>query len=517
MKRTSILALALCLTLIPAAAWGTSPPPSASRETAVVISLSGTVDDFNRDALQRRFEKARRLGAGTVILEIDTYGGLVSSALDISRYIKNQPDLHTIAFVNSKAISAGAMIALACDEIVMTPSATLGDCAPIQADPAGGMRTLGDTERAKAESPVLADFEESAKRNGYDALIARAMVTVKPAVYYIQSDTTGKKRFVDAEEYQQLTAPGQDESWKPVPDVKNPVDAADTLLTVGTDTATRIGLAKGTATSAQDLASQRGLSIVETLSSGAGDKAVALFSHPIARLILLTIFLQSLFIAIKLPGHGAPEAICLLSLGLLVGIPLLTGYAQWWHLVLVFGGLALVAFEIFVFPGHLVSLIIGGVMVLAGLVLTFVGDAWQVPGSWSIPATRSALERGIFIVVGGLACSMLLSMWLRRYLPSLPYFHRLILATPGAAAETVSAEGVPAMDEADVWPFAGTVGRAVTDLRPGGSAQFPYADDTRVTGVISDSGYVRAGTKLLVKEARSNRVVVRAVTNKEEG
>jgi hypothetical protein len=73
------------------------------------------------------------------------------------------------------------------------------------------------------------------------------------------------------------------------------------------------------------------------------------------------------------------------------------------------------------------------------------------------------------------------------------------------------------MDEADVWPFAGTVGRAVTDLRPGGSAQFPYADDTRVTGVISDSGYVRAGTKLLVKEARSNRVVVRAVTNKEEG
>src|SRR5687767_12394038 len=182
MRPVSIFAIALCLA-VPAAALATPPAPPAARERAVVISLSGTVDDFNRDALRRRFEKARRLGADTVILEIDTYGGLVSSALDISRYIKNQTDLHTIAFVNSKAISAGALIALACDEIVMTPSATLGDCAPIQAHPMGGMQSLGDTERAKAESPVLADLEESAQRNGYDPLLARAMVTVKPAVY----------------------------------------------------------------------------------------------------------------------------------------------------------------------------------------------------------------------------------------------------------------------------------------------------------------------------------------------
>src|SRR5688572_33477314 len=108
MKTASIFAVALCVAVclaLPPAALAASPSPPASRERAVVVSLSGTVDDFNRDALQRRFEKARRLGAGTVILEIDTYGGLVSSALDISRFIKNQTDLHTIAFVNSKAIS----------------------------------------------------------------------------------------------------------------------------------------------------------------------------------------------------------------------------------------------------------------------------------------------------------------------------------------------------------------------------------------------------------------------------
>ena len=197
----SILAVALCLA-IPAAALATSPLPPAARDRAVVISLSGTVDDFNRDALQRRFEKARRLGAGTVILEIDTYGGLVSSALDISRFIKNQTDLHTIAFVNSKAISAGALIALACDEIVMTPARSA--TAPRSSAP--WARRTWATPNGPRPEPVLADFEESA-RGRYDPLLGGAMVTVNPAVYYIQNDATGKKRFVDAESTRSLRPP----------------------------------------------------------------------------------------------------------------------------------------------------------------------------------------------------------------------------------------------------------------------------------------------------------------------
>src|SRR5437763_1296331 len=68
---------------------------------AVVIQLSGEVNDFQRDQLFKHFAQARKLGAKTVILEIDTYGGLVTSALDISRFLKNQNDLHGIAYVNT--------------------------------------------------------------------------------------------------------------------------------------------------------------------------------------------------------------------------------------------------------------------------------------------------------------------------------------------------------------------------------------------------------------------------------
>src|ERR1041385_8956573 len=79
---------------------------------AAVVVVQGKIDDFERDALIRRFHQARAAGAKTIILQIDTTGGLVSSALDISRFIKQQNDLHTIAFIQNKAYSAGAMIAM---------------------------------------------------------------------------------------------------------------------------------------------------------------------------------------------------------------------------------------------------------------------------------------------------------------------------------------------------------------------------------------------------------------------
>src|SRR4051794_32554000 len=91
-----------------------STAPTSSSKAAVVV-LEGPIDEYNRDMLMRRFSDARAVGAKVVILQIDTYGGMVTAGLDISQFIKQQNDLHTIAFVHRKAISAGAMIAMACD------------------------------------------------------------------------------------------------------------------------------------------------------------------------------------------------------------------------------------------------------------------------------------------------------------------------------------------------------------------------------------------------------------------
>src|SRR3954451_1514001 len=440
--RCATFALVLCLTqamLVLACASSalaqsrpTEVVPAEKVSTAVVV-LKGQIDDFNRDELFKRFASARAAGAKTVVLRIDTYGGLVTAGLDISRFIKRQSDLHTIAFVDDKAISAGAMIALACDEIVMEPNSVIGDCAPIVFRTDGTVESMGDAERGKAESPILADFRDSALRNGYDPLLAEAMVSVHRTVHYLQSADGAARRFVNAADYAKLTADG----WRPVPGVQDPVDDESTLLTVHSIEAQKIGLSKGEFVSPESLASSRGLNIVATFEPGVGEHIVEFLNSGLVRMILIALLLMSAKVAFSVPGHGVPEALAVLFLGLVVGIPLLTGYAQWWEILIIFAGLALVAFEIFVFPGHFVSGLIGIVMIIGGLVMTFVPMEPSVPGAPGVlpnmAGTRQAIEHGLLVVVGGMTCSLLLWLWLQRYLPKLPYFNPLVLATPGGA------------------------------------------------------------------------------------
>jgi membrane-bound serine protease (ClpP class) len=474
--------------LAPAVAHAGTPP-------AVVISLHGEVDDFTRDALERKFAQARALGAKTVILDMDTPGGLVTAGLDISLFLRRQNDLHVIAYISNKAYSAGAMIAVACNEIVMSPSAVVGDCAPIVFNTEGELQAMPAAERAKAQSPIVNDFDASADRNGYNRLLLESMVIVERVVHWVQSPT-GERRFVDEAGYHKLI----DQGWKPVPGIPDPLDGPDTLLTLQTDIAVKVGLASAVSDSAQSLADQRGLQIIADLTPGTGEKFVALLESAAIRGLLITIFMTCLYIALSAPGHGAAEATAILVLGLLLGVPLLTGYAQWWEVVAIFGGLALLAFEIFVFPGHGVSAIAGIILMLAGLLMTFVGQGpVGLPGL--LPQFWIDLRTGVIAIVSAMGCSLLLSMWLRQYLPKIPYFKHLILPPVNNAPD--------ALLPTNSWPGVGTEGTALSDLRPAGSAQFAdLIGETRTVAVTSETGYVPAGSKLVVKKSDGGRLVV---------
>jgi membrane-bound serine protease (ClpP class) len=489
---------------------------------AVVITLQGVIDDYSRDALFKRFAEAKRLGAKVIILKLNTPGGLVTAGLDISRFLKQQSDVHVIAYVHEKAYSAGIMIGLACNELVMEPGSYIGDSAPIVMDSSGGLQTLGAAERAKAESPILADFRDSATRNGYDPLLAEAMVSYGKVVRWVEyagdddreGVRRGERRFVSDTEFARLTKEG----WQEVraPGVPSPIDSAETLLTVSADVAQKIGLSKATVSSPQAFAAERDYSIVGELAPGTGEKFVEFLDSTVVRIVLLIVFLMSLYIALHTPGAAGAEAVAMISLGALVGIPLLTGYAQWWEIAAILVGLVLLALEIFVIPGFGVAGIAGIVLVLGGMVMTFVGNTPGLPGIWRLPQVWAGVQNGLLAVVVSFAVSGVLALWIRKYLPKLPYLNRLVLqgpvpATAGAPANVGAAADAVVMTEA--WPFVGTIGRAVSELKPGGSAEFPYADDRRATAVISDSGYVSPGTKLVVREVKGNRVVVRPVSS----
>jgi membrane-bound serine protease (ClpP class) len=485
----------------------TAPASTTASHKTVVVAIDGTIDESTVREVEKRFAQARQLGADTVILRLDTPGGLAIAGLDISRFLKQQDDLHVIAYVQRMALSAGIMVGMAADEIVMQPGSMIGDSAPISIGAGGGIVSLGETERAKAESPILADFRDSATKNGYDPLLAEAMVSVGRVVHWVQDADKLNRRFVDGNQYADLSKAG----WSDVvePGVPIPVDAADTLLTVSADTAVKLGLAKGMAPSVQALADQRGLSIVATYEKSAGTAFIDWLGNPWIRALLLTIFIQSLIIALHTPGHGGAEAICLVSLGLLIGVPLLTGYAQWWEICAILLGLALIAVEIFVIPGFGVAGVTGILLMLFGFIMTFVGNSPEIPGSWRLPGSMRGVQNGLAAVVGGLVCSFFLTLWLRRYLPKLPFFNRLILASPTTPSTTTIVSTGEAATTTDAWPFIGTVGLAVSELKPGGTATFPYGDDQRTASVVSDSGFVPAGGKVTVREISGNRVVVR--------
>jgi membrane-bound serine protease (ClpP class) len=492
-------------TAAPAAPAPPAAAPDPSR--AALVVLRGDINDYNRQQIERRFALARETGAGTIIFEIDTYGGLVDTGLTISRFIKRQHDLHVVAYIPQKAISAGAMIAVACDEIVMEPGALIGNSGVVT----GTGQELSGTMRAKAESMVIEEFYDSAVRNNHEPLLLEAMVVVERTVHWVEHKETGERRFVETAAYERLL---ETEQWQPVPGVRDPLDREDTLLTLGTDLAVKVGLATEAPTSLNAFLASRGLELVGEFAPTGGDSVIAFLNSFAVRGILMTVLMLSLYMSLSSPGQGLPEAVAICALAALLGVPLLTGYATWYEILAVLIGLALIALEIFVFPGFGIAGISGILLMMAGLVMTFVPpiELPDVPLGFAVP--WGMLQQGLLVVFISLLCSLLLWAWLVRFLPYTPRLNRLILtAVVGGGPEggPIVAD-IPSPTQTVAWPTRGARGKAVTDLRPGGSAEFydEALGDSRIIDVYSDSGFIRAGSDVIVRRVQGAMVLVKS-------
>src|SRR5947208_3389268 len=100
MVRFALVAFLLAVTLLGSSLRAQLTQPTS--KNAAVVTLAGQIDDFNKSFVEKRFGEARKLGADTVILKINTYGGLVTSGLEISQFLKQQNDLHVIGFIEKK-------------------------------------------------------------------------------------------------------------------------------------------------------------------------------------------------------------------------------------------------------------------------------------------------------------------------------------------------------------------------------------------------------------------------------
>jgi membrane-bound serine protease (ClpP class) len=535
-KYATVLAvLCACLATRPLAA---ASPDVAEAETpeqgqrhAAIITISDEITDVTTESIKRRVESVREKGVDLIVFELDTPGGFVTSALDICNYIKNLEDIETVAWVNTDAYSAGSMISVACDEIVMARASTLGDCGVILGGP-GGAAEVPEALRAKAESPVLEQFRDSAAKNGYDPLLCEAMVVKEYEVWWIENTATGEKKFVETDEKEKLVDGHTEKTtilgvevpsigvakpeWKLVETfidpstqkpvkIDQPVVKKTELLTMSQSRAFAFGFSKGTVSGEEHLRERYNITgDIERADFTTMEVLTRWMTSMPVRGFLMIIILLGAYVEFNTPGVGVAGLVAVIALGVFVGAPFLTGLANIWEILFIVLGFGLIALEIFVIPGFGVAGISGIVLLLIGLLATFIPDEpGRAPIYWpQLQPSIEGLKSGVETLASALIISVVGMIVLSRYLPQMPYFRRIAPENPTPADVMVD-------DPYHGAARVGDIGVVVGGLRPSGKARF----GATLVDVVSECDMVDEGVDVEVIERRGNRVVVRRVAS----
>lgn len=480
---------------------GTDSPPVK----AAVIVCKGMIDDGLYKSIRRRTQIARDAGAEYIIYEISTYGGLLQSADDIAKYfiLEIGDKVHTVAYVATEAISAGAMISVSCRDIIMLENTTIGDCAPITM---GGK--LEGVEREKAESFTRAAFSRAAEANGYPAALLKAMVTMQTKVYRIKNLQTGEDEFFESEQL-----PNDANQYDL--DGKELIVDDDELLTLTASKAFEYGIARAVvedrAGALKFLAERDGVTfagettVLETLWS---EEMVRWLNSPAVMAVLVMIALLGVYIEFNTPGLGLPGLVAVICFAIIIGSKYLIGLANWVEVALFIVGILLLLVEFFILPGFGIAGILGIICVLAGLFGMLIKnppDSLPWPDS---PENWDMFMDGLMGMSFGFIGFVVLAWILSKYLPKFQFLSGLILVPAVAKQGTEMEISMTAPPERQtIGVDTGDVGQVVSTLRPTGKARFGDA----VVDVVAEAEFLDKGTKVQIIEIHGNRVVVKAV------
>lgn len=182
-------------------------PATRQAKNIAIITIDRVIDATMERSVERRINEAAAGGADAIVFELDTPGGELGAVLHICEMIKNSPVTNTVAWVHTKAYSGGAIIALACREIITSEVTRFGDAAPIQIGRVAGqnqLMQLNPTERQKLLAPLLTEMIDSARRRGYDEKLVQGFVMLGVELWLVQNSQTGQKLFIDRAEHELL-------------------------------------------------------------------------------------------------------------------------------------------------------------------------------------------------------------------------------------------------------------------------------------------------------------------------
>lgn len=470
---------------------------------AAIIPCKDMIDDGLYKSIQRRTKIAINAGAEYLIYEISTYGGLLKSGDDIAKYfiLDVGKKIHTVAYVTTEAISAGAMISVSCQDIIMLENTTIGDCAPIQI----GAKLEG-VEREKAESFVRAAFDRAAEANGYPQALLKAMVSMQIEVYRVKNLQTDQYEFFETDK------PPKDPNAYDMEN-KELIVKDDELLTLTASQAFEYGVARAVvedrAGALDFLAERDGVTfadepmVLETMWS---EEMVRWINSPAAMSVLVMVALLGVYIELNTPGIGLPGLVAVICFVIIIGSKYLVGLANWVEVALFVVGLLLLAVEIFVLPGFGVAGILGIGCILAGLFGMLIKNPpdkipWpETDFDWQI------FTNGVLGLTLGFAWFAILAWLLTKYLPKLQFLSGLTLVPAQAKLGTEVEVSMTAPPESGVVGVnIGDVGEVTSTLRPAGKARF----DNSIVDVVAGAEFLDKGTSIVIIEIHGNRVIVK--------
>ncbi len=293
---------------------------AAGGAAVIVVPVTGTIDDGMAHLVERAVAQARKDHAAAIVLDVNTFGGLVSAGTDIRDALLGSP-VPVYAWVGHRAWSAGALVTLAASKIAIARGASIGAAEPIP-------------KTVKTVSALSAEFASTAAREHRDPQIAAGMV-----------DAT-------------LNVPGY--------------KAPGAILTLTADDARRARYADAVAPTLEAALADFGLARARTVTVGytLGERLARFATDPSVSGILLSLGFLGLLIEMQ-TLHGIAGTLGVLSLGLFFGTHVYDGFSNGVVIALAVAGVLGILFELHVVPGHGVSGFIGIVFLLAAVVLAF--------------------------------------------------------------------------------------------------------------------------------------------------
>lgn len=448
---------------------------------ARIIPVEGMVKGFLFTTLKRRTEEAIADGVKLIVYSIKSDGGEIGAALDMSNYVFNlDPGIRTIAYVEDKAYSAAALFALSCDDLMMKPRSTIGDCQPIMMT-SEGPQVIGE----KIQTVLRERFRTYAEVNGYPTLLAQAMVTQEYEVWSLTDLEKNELVTLQRRDFEFLSEDQQKRYRK-----EKILSHAGELLTLNDKEAIDLGFSAATHDTPQDLLESLGYQEKIRVDAPSSSEGVIDFFDTYTPLFLM-VALFCAYLEFKTPGLGIFGSLAAVSIAAYFIGKFYTGQANYLEILLFALGIGLLALEIFVFPGFGICGITGVVVMLVSLVLSM--QSFPVTGP---EADMDATLHNLYIVCGSFLAATLAFILLLALFPRLHFVPGLI--------ESDRQPPSPSMGSTDAVSLVGKHGTAICDLRPVGKVRI----DGEVHQVVAAHGWVESGCQVRVIEQEGNHILV---------